>query len=171
MDNIDIANGLVFKQLGIEKDTFDERLISQKKVYLLQALGTDLGYHYNWYLRGPYSPVLTSYMYANLDWLKDSNTELADYRLSCDAENNIRCVNEMTQQSSSAGLTESAWYELLASLHYIYQNKRSWEVTGAKEIFRKLRQYKPQYTDKQCEMAFDILCGAGLCTKNGEQHG
>lgn len=165
MNNIDVANGLVFRQLGIGKDTFEARLISQKKMYLLQALGTDLGYRYNWYLRGPYSPALTNYMYANLDWLKDSGNELSKYSLSDAAENNIKCVNELAQQSGSADLEEAAWYELLASLHYIYQNKKSWSVTGTglEDIFEKLRQYKPQYTEKQCQVAFDVLRGANLC--------
>ena len=41
-------------------DTFDSRLIFQKTVYLLQAFGFYLGYRFSWYIRGPYSPGLTS---------------------------------------------------------------------------------------------------------------
>lgn len=40
-------------------DTFGGRLAFQKTVYLLQAFGIYLGYRFNWYLRGPYSPSLT----------------------------------------------------------------------------------------------------------------
>ena len=54
MTNIDIANGLVFQALGVSKDAFDDRLLTQKKVFLLQELGVNLGYAYNWYVRGPY---------------------------------------------------------------------------------------------------------------------
>lgn len=42
-----------------EMDTFDGRLKLQKTVYLLQAFGVNMGYHFNWYKRGPYSPDLT----------------------------------------------------------------------------------------------------------------
>ena len=40
-------------------DTFMDRLIMQKAVYLAQAAGVNLGYYYHWYLHGPYSPSLT----------------------------------------------------------------------------------------------------------------
>ena len=55
MNNIDIANGIVFQKMEISKESFEDRLICQKKIYLLQSLGTDLGYTYNWYVRGAYS--------------------------------------------------------------------------------------------------------------------
>ena len=86
MNNIDIANGIVFQKLKISKDSFDERLICQKKIYLLQSLGTNLGYTYNWYVRGPYSPALTTYIYANLDVLTSS--DFSDYKLAKIAERN-----------------------------------------------------------------------------------
>lgn len=35
MNNIDIANGMVFQKLAISKESFDDRLICQKKIYLL----------------------------------------------------------------------------------------------------------------------------------------
>ena len=36
MTNIDVANGMVFQALGVKKDSFDNRIISQKKIFLLQ---------------------------------------------------------------------------------------------------------------------------------------
>ena len=41
-------------------EDFDERLRLQKIVYLLWAYGISLGYGFNWYVRGPYSPKLAS---------------------------------------------------------------------------------------------------------------
>lgn len=32
MNNIDIANGIIFEKMGISKDSFDERIICQKKI-------------------------------------------------------------------------------------------------------------------------------------------
>jgi len=40
-------------------DSFMDRLIMQKAVYLAQAAGVHLGYYYHWYLYGPYSRSLT----------------------------------------------------------------------------------------------------------------
>ena len=55
-----------FKELGFEFDIsrFDDRLIAQKLVCLLELRGIDLGYSCNLYVRGPYSPDLTQDLYA-----------------------------------------------------------------------------------------------------------
>lgn len=155
MKNIDIANGLVFKELEISKDNFDERLIAQKKIYLLQELGTDLGYKYNWYVRGPYSPTLTTYIYTNLDVL--SSTDFTQYSLADEAEKNINMVNVLINEKNNEFDTVS-WYELLASLLYIYKNRESWGIQkNEEEIFSRLISYKPQYNNGQCEYAWEIL--------------
>jgi len=55
-----------FKELGFEFDIsrFDDRLIAQKLVCLLELKGIDLGYSCSLYVRGPYSPDLTQDLYA-----------------------------------------------------------------------------------------------------------
>jgi hypothetical protein len=55
-----------FKALGFEFDIarFDDRLIAQKLVCLLELRGIDLGYSCSLYVRGPYSPDLTQDLYA-----------------------------------------------------------------------------------------------------------
>ena len=65
MNRRQIALKLVMSQLGIPPtlDSFDDRLILQKKIYLAQQAGVDLGYHYYWYLRGPYSRALVGDAY------------------------------------------------------------------------------------------------------------
>ena len=51
--------GVLIKDIGdFDMATFDGRLRFQKTVQLLQPFGIDLGYYYNWYLRGPYCPDL-----------------------------------------------------------------------------------------------------------------
>jgi hypothetical protein len=55
-----------FKELGFSMDIakFDDRLIAQKLVCLLELKGVDLGYSCSLYVRGPYSPDLTQDLYA-----------------------------------------------------------------------------------------------------------
>jgi uncharacterized protein YwgA len=55
-----------FKELGFEFDIarFDDRLIAQKLVCLLELKGIDLGYSCSLYVRGPYSPDLTKDLLA-----------------------------------------------------------------------------------------------------------
>ncbi len=56
-----------FKELGFEFNIsrFDDRLIAQKVVCLLELRGIDLGYSCSLYVRGPYSPDLTKDLYAH----------------------------------------------------------------------------------------------------------
>ncbi len=61
------------EDLGIYKfniDEFDNRLMLQKLVYISKFFGIDLGYSFNYYLRGPYSPELADdyFRLAELDW-------------------------------------------------------------------------------------------------------
>ena len=55
-----------FKELGFEFriSRFDDRLIAQKVVCLLDLKGVNLGYPYSIYVRGPYSPDLTEDLFA-----------------------------------------------------------------------------------------------------------
>ena len=160
MNNIDIANGIVFQKMNIGKDNFDERLICQKKIYLLQSLGTDLGYTYNWYVRGPYSPSLTNYVYNNLEVLESN--DFSGYSLSQIAKNNIDKVNELLEDKRD-DFGVASWYELLASLLYIYNNSSSWKIGEAgNTIYKVLIRQKPQYNEEQCEYAFNALRKRGF---------
>lgn len=155
MNNIDIANGVVFQNLKLSKDTFNERLISQKKIYLLQSLGTDLGYTYNWYVRGPYSPSLTTYLYNNLDVLISNDFD--NYKISNITQKNIKAVNDLDEEKRD-DFTSVTWYELLASLLYIHNNRVSWKIDEQDgSLFETLIKYKPQYNKDQCDYAFKIL--------------
>lgn len=151
MTNIDIANGLVFQSLGISKDTFDERLLSQKKVFLLQELGVDMGYSYNWYVRGPYSPDLANYIFNNLDILKEQ--DLSGYQLSEESCQKIESVNNLASKKPVTINSLASWYELLASVLFIH---KLWHK-NEDDVFACLKQYKPQYTQEQFDAAVSEL--------------
>ena len=162
MNYIDVANGIVFQKMGISKDTFDHRLICQKKIYLLQSLGTDMGYSYNWYVRGPYSPALTTYVYNNLDVL--SAISFSEYKLNSSAEANIDKVNGLSN-TKPEDLSTPLWYELLASILYIYKNRnsKSWGNDGGDvALSNELIKMKPRFTDKHCQSALKSLRASGF---------
>jgi len=56
-----------FKRLGFQPkiDNFQDKLIAQKTVYLLQLKGLGTKFHYGFHVRGPYSRELTNELYAN----------------------------------------------------------------------------------------------------------
>lgn len=154
MTNIDIANGLIFQALEVEKDTFDERLLSQKKIFLLENLGVEIGYSYNWYIRGPYSPDLTSYIFANLDMLREQ--DLSKYSLSENVKEKIEIVNGLANKKPDS-LDTSSWYELLASIFYI---RKMWKK-NKDDAFPTLIKYKPKYTKDQFDAAVSLLENSG----------
>ena len=50
---------VIIKDVGnFNMDDFNGRLRFQKTIQVLQSFGIDLGYNYNWYIRGPYCPEL-----------------------------------------------------------------------------------------------------------------
>ena len=83
MNRRQIGLKLVLHELGMAPtmQSFEERLVLQKAVYLAQQLGVHLGYHFSWYLRGPYSKDLTADAYANINnsapegWALDAATK------------------------------------------------------------------------------------------------
>lgn len=148
MKNIDIANGLIFQALDVSKDTFEDRLIGQKKIFLLQEMGVNIGYDYNWYVRGPYSPSLTNYIYHNLDMLKEQ--DFSKYTLQNNVQEKIDNINSLDKKKPES-LSVPSWYELLASVLYIC---KKWEERDA---FDCLKKYKPQYTQGQFDAAKTAL--------------
>jgi uncharacterized protein YwgA len=68
MNRRQIALKLVLAELEVPAtmDSFDDRLILQKAVYLAQQADISLGYHYYWYLRGPYCRELTADAYTTI---------------------------------------------------------------------------------------------------------
>jgi len=126
-----------FKALGIDPhmETFSDRKIMQKLVYLLQRFGVNLKFGYSWYLHGPYSPDLTRLLFEivaktalpeNLD-----HTELA----------------KIQKLKSFLGdeLRSSDKLELIVSIDYL---KRYARKIGASErqILDVLKQQKPYFT-------------------------
>ena len=74
-----------FKELGFQFDIsrFDDRLIAQKLVCLLDLRGIDFGYSCSLYVRGPYSPDLTQDLYA---FTREFETLETGSRLECRRE-------------------------------------------------------------------------------------
>ena len=76
---------LVLDQAGIENislDTFSQRFNIQKRLYLIQLMGSDLGYRYGWYLKGPYCRNLTVDAFTLRDELAAGEKDYAGFKLS-----------------------------------------------------------------------------------------
>ena len=141
---------------GIALDSFDKRLILQKRIYLLQLFGIDLRYRYNWYVRGPYCPSLTEEAFE-LDRRKDETEKLnSAYELTQEAKKRLREYRKFEKEMPSTDLPR--FLELAASIHYL---KHIGFLPGGvtKDNIKKklLERGKGNFSDEQVNSAWDLL--------------
>jgi uncharacterized protein YwgA len=123
MDEQQIGLALALKELGVSGDVsgFDSRLILQKTVYLIEEAGIRLGYAFNWYLRGPYSPVLTRDLFD----LASNKEDVAGWVLDGQSRSIAQRVRPLLSNSANEDMASKALrLELLASLHFLSRRGR-----------------------------------------------
>ena len=109
-------------EFPLRLETFDERMALQKTIYLCQVAGIHLGYRYNWYLRGPYSPDLTRDAFDLNAKQESALDEMAGWNLD---DESIRRLNKIRPLWASKTAEERpGWLELLASVPFL---KRSYD--------------------------------------------
>jgi hypothetical protein len=151
MDSARIYLKLVFDRLGLTTDlgTFAKRLAIQKRIYLAQLFGVDLGYRFGWYLRGPYCPELTSDAFTLRDEVQGGDDEADDYALQEQDDNRLEKANRLCvlPNGMDVDVTEQDWLELLASLHYLrhiaYRPGAS--SNDFESVFDSLTKWKPRF--------------------------
>ena len=168
MDKNHILLKLVLDKIGfgdIKIEDFTARKILQKKIYLLQLMGIDLGYRYNWYLYGPYCPALADDTFTLRDEIRYYD-EFKNYELNSKTNSKFKKLNKITIPPDTPETSEPEWLELVASLHYLkhiayWSGKDNPEF---EEVFQKLGKSKPHLADKRklAEAAWERLNDAGL---------
>jgi uncharacterized protein YwgA len=127
----------IFKKMGFQLDIsrFDDRLIAQKIVCLLELKGLELGYPYSLYVRGPYSPDLTIDLYKFTDEFQESETETRLNTAEKDAVDNLNGIFGLKPVLLEIGAT------------YGYYTKR--ENCDPLEARKRVKQLKPFYSQAQ----------------------
>lgn len=149
------AIALVLQALEIEGLDFNSRQVLQKKLYLLQELGTDLGFQYDWFVYRPYAPALTDFLEENGRWVLAAH--IPDRRLRPEVMAAIAAANGLAEKRPLR-LSQTAWHRLLASLQYICTQ---WQQP-ADSLPGKLMEYLPEFTAADCRAGAEVLEGSGL---------
>lgn len=138
-----IALKLFLEELGVPSniDTVDERKRVQKTIYLGQIAGVDLGYHFGWYLKGPYSPELTKDYYDLDEALTEGDLEYQKKDLKGQLKEKLQSVQPIITQPCNVPLSQADWLELLASVHY--QFSKYDEETARMNIAREKSNLVP----------------------------
>jgi uncharacterized protein YwgA len=133
-------------------DSFQDRLKLQKTVYLLQAFGIFLGYNFNWYVYGPYSPGLASDAFGMAPGL--TNFEpiwFSDPEVENRFEQFLRFVSQKKDSPD--------WLELVASIHMLRQ---MYPQKSREEIFDRMAAKQPHLPNEERVAAWGCLLRQGL---------
>jgi len=147
---------LVLDQAGIEEitlDSFSQRFNIQKKIYLAQLMGLDLGYRFGWYLRGPYCTDLTSDAFTLRDELRGGETDHQGRQLSAGANQQVEKARKLWEVPPGLSVNADQWLELLASVHYL-KHIAYWPKGASRDfeaVFAALIQTKPQFKDRKAD--------------------
>jgi len=127
-----------FGKLGIKPDlhSFQSKLIMQKTVYLLQAMGVKMGYQYGWYVRGNYSPDLTKDLYEN----KDAFGRLSESEALSQKES--KAIEEFLEEMG--GRPDPAVLEIAAAYAYFFK-----QYSDVKQAIVKTKEAKPFFSELQ----------------------
>jgi uncharacterized protein YwgA len=156
MDRKQIGLKLVMTALDLPDtiESFDNRLIIQKAVYLAQAAGINLGYFYHWYLHGPYCPALTRDVYAIVS---EEQSEISRWCLD------QQSIDKLKQFSSiiPADDTKSRQLELMASVHFLIHHKQT-TSSEPSELVSVLKRFNKDFSEPQVRKAMETLTSYGL---------
>lgn len=150
LDKTEIIGGLL-KRIGNYKaklylKNFDDRLIFQKTIYLLQAFGLYIGIRFSWYIHGPYSTILARYGY-----------ELAKFEETCpiifESKKSEKRFNLFVDFLGSRK-NDAKWLEALASIHFL---KNTYHNLSRIQIISMVIKKQPYLTVGECQEAWNYL--------------
>ena len=161
MDRQQIGVKLALNGLGrpLKVDSFDDRLILQKTIYLVQAKGIHLGYYYKWYLHGPYCSSLTKDLYAIDSESGYADEECGRWKLDDDSSKRLSDLIPLFSKNDTEGLANHL--ELLASVHFLLERKQV-SKRNVKQIRTILKRYDKKFSANQIEEALGVLDKHGL---------
>ena len=118
-----------FKAIGLtpKVGSFQDRLVIQKAIYLLQQKGIKMGFGYGLHVRGPYSPSLTKEIFGNVK--KIEKLETSEKLTSVEG----KIVEEFNELFS--GLTPSM-LEIAATYSYFTMELHEDPITAQKNVKR-----------------------------------
>ena len=130
--------GVFYKQIvgtDIDLNKFDDRMSLQKLGYFLQKLGVINGFHFSWYIRGPYCSLLTNEAFSNENLLHTENeTTLKEGDVS---------VLKFLESHYKDIMKDPRSLELHMSLLYLIVDEK---IRNDDEVVEKLTTLKPFFS-------------------------
>lgn len=157
MENKVDALGGLLKRIGNFdpndfKSNFNDRLILQKTIYLMEHFGLNIGYYFSWYLRGPYSPALARDAYEIAKTY--SEIPLAKFANPAKEERFCKFLSFIKPFSHN-----HADLERIASTHFLC---KKYPDLSPLEVYLKIRAKIPSMTMTDFRETIDCLKSNGL---------
>lgn len=157
MNRRQIGLGLTLVDIGIplKTESFQDRLILQKTIYLAQEAGVHLGYYFNWYLHGPYCSALANDAFS----VDPESEEFKEWKLDASSHDKLTKLSELMRLEAREALAKKM--ELLASVHFLIRRK---QVSGenSSEIASTLKEYDKHFSEDNVREALGELHEYGL---------
>jgi len=153
---------LILKDIGDFKiDSLEDRVFTQKAIYLLQVLGVDLRYRFSWYKRGPYCRDLTFSVY---DIGEQEKSYAERLRLRSRIRPALDKLKEIIAKKPEDLDQASHWLELVSSMHYL---KHIAKVPGVsrESVQEHLKRVGKDFSPSQVDRAWQVLSDANLIDK------
>ena len=133
----------ILKELDFKPNVknFQDRLIMQKLVYLLQLKGVKIGFDYGLYVRGPYSPGLTKEIYSRTNDFENFQTSEKLAPLELEAVHELKEIFEM----------KPGWLEVAAT--YAFFIKEGFEQI---EATKKVKKIKPFFSEGMIAVGISV---------------
>ena len=156
-----LAKTLEAAELPLNLKTFDDRLILQKAVYLLQSAGIHLSYRFRWYLRGPYSPDMTAGAFGIINEGEYGVQELKSWELDTESALLAQKLKPLLQSVCESKVEQARRLELLASALFLFKTEQAdpGDSFATTEILTKNHKH---YTEKEVQTAIEELQAHGL---------
>ena len=151
-EDVIYLGGIIKRVSNFDMGSLKDRKILQKTVYLMQAFGISIGYHFSWYIYGPYSTALTKIGFQ----LVEKYDEISASRfVNQEAEKKFERFLDFISDIKN----NDEFLEILASLHYL-KDKNS--DKDGNILIDFLQTKKPSLDREMCEDAWLLLEKFGL---------
>ncbi|KPL22957.1 MAG: hypothetical protein AMJ75_07030 [Phycisphaerae bacterium SM1_79] len=142
-------------------DSFMDRLIMQKAVYLAQAAGVHLGYYYHWYLYGPYSRSLTRDEFAIATDISAGLDQSEGWKLDDQSSQRLGQIHGLFAEADRDKLAKKL--ELLASVHFLIDRKQV-SRADCSQVAATLERFNKDFSEGDVKKALEELKTYGLLT-------
>jgi len=146
MEKWEITGGLLKRIGDFNVNSWNDRVVAQKLVYLIQyGLGDDLKYPFNLYVHGPYSPQLANDLYKLGDTEKVTTVKYKSEEMDEKFKKFVQLLGDKKKNTNCL--------ELVATMIYIHRTQK----VDESQILEKVKRLKPHFHQKDYLSAFNIF--------------